>query len=148
MVPEVSFAIYGERGWIDLLAWHAATQTLLVIEIKTLIVDLQDLLGVLDRKTRLAAQIGRERGWAPRVVSTWLVVAEGTTNRRRVVEHRALLGAALPLGTAGMHRWLKGPVGKVAGLSFFPYSSPGSAKQGFEGLQRVRVGQKCRAERG
>ena len=32
---EVSFAHFGERGSIDLLAWHAPTATLLVIEIKT-----------------------------------------------------------------------------------------------------------------
>ena len=32
---EVSFAHFGERGSIDLLAWHRQTATLLVIEIKT-----------------------------------------------------------------------------------------------------------------
>lgn len=63
VVPEVSFAIYAERGVIDLLAWHAPTETLLVIEVKTEIVDLQDVLGVLDRKTRLASRFARERGW-------------------------------------------------------------------------------------
>jgi transcriptional regulator with XRE-family HTH domain len=31
IAPEVSFAVDGERGWIDLLAWHAETRTLLVI---------------------------------------------------------------------------------------------------------------------
>jgi transcriptional regulator with XRE-family HTH domain len=30
--PEVSFSVYGERGVIDLLAWHAASRTLLVVE--------------------------------------------------------------------------------------------------------------------
>jgi transcriptional regulator with XRE-family HTH domain len=33
--PEVSFSIYGGRGVVDLLAWHAATVHLLVIELKT-----------------------------------------------------------------------------------------------------------------
>jgi hypothetical protein len=32
--PEVSFSIYGERGIIDQLAWHAATSHLLVVELK------------------------------------------------------------------------------------------------------------------
>lgn len=34
-MPEVSFSIYGQRGVIDILAWHAATRSLLVIELKT-----------------------------------------------------------------------------------------------------------------
>ena len=42
---EVSFAIYGERGIIDLLAWHAASGSLVVIELKTAIVDVDELLG-------------------------------------------------------------------------------------------------------
>ncbi|MBA3779763.1 MAG: hypothetical protein H0X16_10790 [Chloroflexi bacterium] len=36
--PEVSFAIYGERGIIDILAWHPGRRALLVIELKTDIV--------------------------------------------------------------------------------------------------------------
>lgn len=138
IAPEVSFAFYAERGWIDLLAWHEPTRTLLVIEIKTQIVDVQELLGVLDRKTRLAARIGRERGWVPRVIATWLAVAEGSTNRRHVADHAVLLRAALPAGTREMRRWLHSPSGAVSGLSFFPYSSRGSAKRELGGLQRVR----------
>jgi hypothetical protein len=52
---EVSFSIYGERGVIDVLAWHAATRTLLVIELKTEIVDVNSLLGQVDRYRRLGA---------------------------------------------------------------------------------------------
>jgi transcriptional regulator with XRE-family HTH domain len=33
--PEVSFAVYGERGVIDVFAWHPARRALLVIELKT-----------------------------------------------------------------------------------------------------------------
>ena len=33
--PEVSFSFYGERGVIDVLAWHEARRMLLVIELKT-----------------------------------------------------------------------------------------------------------------
>ena len=60
-VPEVTFSIYGERGAIDVLAWHAATRTLLVIELKTEIVDVQELLaswtgsGVSRRRSRRSA---------------------------------------------------------------------------------------------
>ena len=56
--PEVSFSRYGERGVIDLLAWHPGRRALLVIELKTLIVDIGELLGTLDRKAR-----DRARAW-------------------------------------------------------------------------------------
>ena len=71
--PEVTFAIYGERGAIDILAWHAPTRSLLVIELKTEIVDVQETVGTLDRKRRLAAKVAAERGWAPASISAWLL---------------------------------------------------------------------------
>jgi hypothetical protein len=138
VAPEASFAIYGERGWVDLLAWHAATATLLVIEIKTEVVDLQDLVGVVDRKVRLAPRIGRERGWAPQHVACWVVVAESATNRRRVAAHSALLRAAFPADGRLMRQWLRQPAGRVAALSFFSDSNGDGAKRGFSGRQRVR----------
>ena len=45
---EVTFSRMGERGSIDLLAWHAATRALLVVEIKTELVSLE---GLLDHST-------------------------------------------------------------------------------------------------
>ena len=34
IAPEVTFNVYGERGVIDILAWHAAGRALLIIELK------------------------------------------------------------------------------------------------------------------
>ena len=51
--PEVSFSIWGERGVIDLLAWHPGRRALLVIELKTELVDVGETLGTMDRKQRL-----------------------------------------------------------------------------------------------
>ena len=48
--PEVTFSIWGERGWVDILAWHPARRILLVIELKTDIVDIQDLIGRVDMR--------------------------------------------------------------------------------------------------
>ena len=96
LAPEVSFAIYGERGVIDVLAWHPATRTLLVIELKTQIVDPQESIGTLDRKRRLATRIARERGWEPATVGVWLAVGEGMTNRRRVAASAGLFRNAFP----------------------------------------------------
>ena len=52
MAPEVSFSRWGERGVIDLLLWHPARRALLVIELKTDLVDIGEMLG---RWTRNAA---------------------------------------------------------------------------------------------
>ena len=65
LAPEVSFSIYGERGVIDILAWHPGLRALLVIELKTDIVDVNELVGTFDRKRRLGARIAKERGWDP-----------------------------------------------------------------------------------
>src|SRR4051794_7916985 len=93
IAPEVSFAIRGERGVIDILAWHAPTRTLLVIELKTEIVDINELMGTADKKRRLAPLIARDRGWLPQSVALWVIVGESKTNRRRAQSHSATLKA-------------------------------------------------------
>lgn len=136
--PEVSFSIYGERGVMDILAWHAPTRTVLVIELKTEIVDVNELMGSVDRKRRLARTVARERGWNPTTVSCWVIVAEGTTNRRRVAAHRTTLRAAFPLGGQHINSWLGQPSHAVAALSFWPYARLGGSKQGLATVKRVR----------
>lgn len=109
LAPEASFSIYGERGVIDGLAWHASSRTLLVVELKTEIVDVSEMLGTFDRKVRLAGQVGADRGWRPDVVAGWLLVANGRTNKRRLEEHRDVLRAALPDDGRRMEGWLRDP---------------------------------------
>lgn len=99
--PEVSFSRYGERGVIDILAFHPASSSLLAIELKTVLADLQELMAGVDRKLRLAPEVGRSLGWRATSVSGLVVVSDGRTNRRRVAEHRRLLRAAFP--TDGRH---------------------------------------------
>ena len=138
LAPEVSFSIRGERGLIDILAWHAATRTLLVIELKTEVVDINELMGTLDRKRRLAPEIARERGWEPRSVSVWLIVADGTTNRRRVAGHATTLRAALPSDGRSIAGWLREPNQQIACLSFWSDDQhPGTTRQ-FATVKRIR----------
>lgn len=118
-LPEVSFAVYGERGVIDILAFHAATGALLVIELKTDIVDVNELVGTLDRKTRLAARVARERGWRASSVSRWVIVARDKTNQRRVNAHRTMLAAAFPADGHAMRRWLRQPATSISALSMW-----------------------------
>ncbi len=138
LAPEVSFAVYGERGVIDILAWHARSQTLLVIELKTEIVDVNDLMGSVDRKRRLARVIARDRGWLAKTVATWVIVGESKTNRRRVQAHSSTLRAAFPLDGRSIRGWMKSPTGAIASLSLWPNSSVANAKSGLATVKRVR----------
>lgn len=117
----MSFAVFGERGSIDIVAWHAATRTLLVIEVKTELVSVEETLRRHDVKVRLAAAVVHERfGWQPRRVARLLVLPDGSTPRRHVERHRAVLGTAYPLRGAGLAAWLSSPEGSMAGLTFQP----------------------------
>ena len=119
LAPEVSFSIFGERGIIDILAWHEPTRSLLVIELKTAIADVNELTGTADRKRRLAAQVAQERGWEPATTSLWLVVSDTSTNRRRVTAHRQMLRGLVPGDARAMRAWLRRPSGPIAALTFW-----------------------------
>lgn len=136
--PEVSFSIYGERGVIDILAWHPARRSLLVIELKTELVDLNDLMGSVDRKRRLAGDIARDRGWHPASISTWVAIADGRTNRRAVTAHAATLRTKFPTDGAGVRRWLREPHGRIDGLGFLPYVPGTLTRQDLAPIRRVR----------
>ena len=80
LAPEVSFSIWGERGVIDILAWHPSQRAILVTELKTDIADANEMVGTVDRKRRLAARVARERGWDPVTISVWVIVSGVSTN--------------------------------------------------------------------
>ena len=119
LAPEVSYAIFGERGVVDIVAWHPGRRAILVIELKTDIVDVNQIIGKVGEKARLIRQIVKDRGWDPLTVSTWLIVAAGRTNRARISAHQAVLRAAFPADGRVVRRWLADPVGRVAGLTIW-----------------------------
>ena len=118
VATEVSFNVRGERGVIDILAFHPATGSMLVVEIKSVVPDLQAMLATMDRKVRIAREIGRERGWHVASVSKLLVVPDDRTARRRVARHAAIFATALPARTVAVRRWLLRPVDVLAGVLF------------------------------
>lgn len=121
-VPEVSFSIYGERGSIDVLAWHPGRRALLVVEVKSRIVDVQGLLAGLDRKRRLVPRIARDRGWVPAHVGAWLAVGDTRTNRRRLAEHRDTFATVLPRDGRALRRWLRTPDEGTGFIGFLPFA--------------------------
>lgn len=134
---ETTFAIYGERGVIDILAFHPPTGALLVIELKTDLVDVQGLIGAVDRYRRLAPQIARERGWAIRSVSCWVLLRNTPSNHRRLAAHATVLRNAFPDDGRQMRGWLRQPDGAVAALSFLSDSHTRNASATSSGVQRV-----------
>lgn len=125
LAPEVSFSIYGERGIIDILAWHPGRRALVVIELKTDIVEVNELIGTVDRKRRLAREIALERGWDPLTISTWVIVARSRTNEARLTAHRSMLRNAFSADGVAMHRWLHAPNGRIDALSLWARGDAG-----------------------
>lgn len=95
---EVSFSQYGERGRIDLLAATQAPGAALlhVVEVKTELADLQDVLGSLDVKRRLAPAVARRLGWPAARVAVVLALASTAHNRSVVRRHSSLFGGFAP----------------------------------------------------
>jgi transcriptional regulator with XRE-family HTH domain len=138
LAPEATFSVYGERGVIDILAFHPPTGSLLVIELKTDLVDVQALLSSVDRYRRLGPVIARERGWEVRTVSCWVALRDTRTNRRRVAAHAAALRTTFPADGRRVGGWLTRPDGVLSALSFLPDSHRRTAIAASSSVQRVR----------
>jgi transcriptional regulator with XRE-family HTH domain len=142
-IAEYTFSRYGERGSVDIVSWHAATRTLLIVEIKTVLLDVQDLLATLDRKCRVVPQLlARERGWRPLVVARLVVVEDRSTARSVVAAHRATFDSALPGRSRAARQWVAAPSGPLAGLWFL------SSTNGIHGNHRSGAVGRVRRSRG
>jgi transcriptional regulator with XRE-family HTH domain len=86
---EASYNDRGERGRIDILAYHPATRLLLIVEVKTELADLQDLFGSLNAKVRQARSLARVRAWPVARVVSVMAVASTHANREVVRLHPA-----------------------------------------------------------
>jgi transcriptional regulator with XRE-family HTH domain len=127
VLAEVTFSVYGERGSIDLLAWHAATRTLLVIELKTELTSAEETLRRHDVKVRLAPGICRERfGARPAAVGRLLVVADTSANRARVARLESLLAGPYQSRGWALRQWLAGPTGPLGGVLFLNTNKGGA----------------------
>ena len=115
---EASFAIYGERGSIDVLAHEPRSGLILVVEVKSVIPDVQATIHALDRKARLAPVIARDRGWSCAGVGRLLVIGESRTTRRRLAEHAAVWSSAFPERGWAARRWLSDPTAPRAARPF------------------------------
>ncbi|HEY6570986.1 MAG TPA: helix-turn-helix domain-containing protein [Candidatus Limnocylindrales bacterium] len=137
VLTEVTFSDYGERGSVDVLAWHPATRTLLVVEVKTEITSAEELLRRHDAKVRLGPKIAMDRfGQLPARTARLLVVGDTQANRRRVARLSSVFGSAYPAAPGDVRRWLRDPVTPLGGVLFME-----------AGRTRVPLGSRSRARR-
>jgi transcriptional regulator with XRE-family HTH domain len=116
---EAGFDIRGQRGSVDVLGWHPATGRLLVVESKSVVPDLQSMLGSLDRKVRLAPEIASQYGWRVTGVGRAVVLAGTTANRARAERFGATLRAVLPQDGRALRSWLARPEGPSPAALWF-----------------------------
>lgn len=119
VLVEHSFNHYGDRGRIDVFAYHPIEHVLAIIEVKTRIDDVGDVLGRLDVKRRVAPMLAREQAWPATAVVPMLLILEQRTNRRRIEDH-ATVFAGLPTRGRAAAAWLRQPRGeRPSGMLLF-----------------------------
>ena len=137
--PEVSFSYYGDRGVVDIVAWNERVRALLLVELKTEIVDVGEVLGTLHRKHRLGAQIAAQLSWRPAVIGSALLIGDSMANRNRVRAHASTFRAALPDDGRRLRGWLREPVGELRAISFVSNARHGGGRSAFSTPRRVRA---------
>lgn len=152
IVLEYTFNHYGERGSVDLLGWHHRRSALLIVEVKTRLVDLQHLFASLARKRRIVpGLVDRERRWRCTMLGCVLVVADTTTNRTIVRSHQSSFDAALPARGWSVRHWISDPEGSCSGIQFLPLSAPATLTEqprSIAGRRRVRPSRSASGARG
>jgi transcriptional regulator with XRE-family HTH domain len=116
---EVSFNEWGERGSIDVLAWHPTRHAVAVCEVKTAFGSLEETNRILDVKVRVApVLIERRVGWRPAVVGRILVVPGSSTIRRTIANHAATMGSKYPARSLEVRAWLREPSIDLSAIYF------------------------------
>lgn len=140
-VVEYTFNHFGEKGAVDVVGWRAAERALLVMEVKTELDNLQNMLSVLDRKARLVPQlVAAERGWRAKVVGVVLVMPDGSTLRDGVARFAATFATTLPSGNVEVRHWVARPgPAPLRGRWFVRPSGPGTHMENQGGPRRIRT---------
>jgi transcriptional regulator with XRE-family HTH domain len=106
---EVETADGRARGWIDLVAFHPITGTLLILEIKTELVDfgaVERQLGFYERVGTIAAA---RFGWRARSTIGCLVVLATEANEVRLKANRDSLARSFPLRADDLRQIVEHP---------------------------------------
>ncbi len=116
---EHTFNSLGERGSVDVLGWRSGSGVLLLMEVKTRIVDLGDLLSTLDRKRRVVPGLwAAEKLVTVQSVGVVVVLPDCAASRRAIHRHAATFESSFPARTVDVRRWLANPAGNLRGVWF------------------------------
>lgn len=136
---EYTFNHFGERGSVDVVGWHPSQRCLLLVEVKSRILDTQETIATLGRKTRVVPQLlAAERGWRAEGIGIVLIVAELTANRSVVARNRATFDAVFPDRTWTARRWVRRPAGRLSALWFLRTSTTATGTRTPGGRKRIR----------
>jgi hypothetical protein len=140
VLTEVTFSEFGERGSIDVLGFHPASGTLLVVEVKASWGSVEATNRALDAKVRLAPKIGEARfGIRPVAVGRLLVFPDESTHRRVAERHATTLVSVYPNRGREIRRWLRRPSGSLSGLWFLsmrPHAAHGDTSDSVKAVDR------------
>jgi hypothetical protein len=115
-------------GSIDVVAWHPTQHALAIMEVKTRLADLQDLLAKHDRKVRVARRLlPKEQGWRPTFVGRIVVMADGSGTGAAVHRHGAVLDTVLPARSVAIKQWFRRPDTNIAGIWFLRFTGESGA---------------------
>jgi len=106
---EVEIVQGRSHGWIDLLAFDRRTGTLLIVEVKTRLLDLGGLERQVAWYERTALRPALALGWRPRRTSLVVLALASEEVDRVVRAHRDLLSFAFPIRAREISRGIADP---------------------------------------
>lgn len=141
---EVEIVHGKSHGWIDVLAFHRPTGTMLIIEIKTRLEDIGGLERQLAWYERASWTAGRVLGWEPKRIVSWCLALASDEVEHSVRAHRDLLALVFPLRAPELADVLVDPQSRRTGSRGFALIDPASRRRDW--LVRTMVdGRRSRA---
>jgi transcriptional regulator with XRE-family HTH domain len=104
-------------GWIDILAFHEPSATLVVIEVKTRIDDVGAIERSLDWHVRNAGRAAERCGWRPRHVVAWVLALASDEVDDAIRRTRELWATSFPARAPAMRAIATDPTTLPSGPS-------------------------------
>jgi transcriptional regulator with XRE-family HTH domain len=124
---EVTYASFGERGSIDVLAARASVGVVVSVEVKSELASIEATLRKIDEKDRLVRRfICRDRfGFRPTAIGRLLALPATDTARRRIRASAPVLDVVLPARGQRVREWLAKPGSDLSGFWLLATTNPG-----------------------
>jgi len=116
VASEVEITGSAGPGWIDVLGWDPLSRALLVIEIKTEIIDFGRIQRTLGWYQSRAGDAARHFGWSARTVSSALLLLDSRAVADRLRDNRDLARLAFPERARELEGFIRDPARRKAGL--------------------------------